>query len=377
LTKHISSTSADALLPALIYTLIICPPEQHLNAISNLFFTQRFRSSNLNDGESAYCLTNLEAAISFLETVDLATLKIPDIGGTGNSSPHDLQTPPQAWSPADDPLSNLSDKLTKAHATAAAETTTISEQNLSLPNATVSFQHNNRKGLSILTPIDLATSAVSTADQSIRGIGFALESSYKFLFDNRGDDVPKTLEEARKFVKTPTSVTGLAPSPNEESGDAAMKQELKSRTDPLQVASPSSLQLPSPSTPPPGTKHSTGGGLDPLKTIGSSFGRIANIGMRGFGRSIESPQPSPSLKTPDRTQKFNELGPQGGSPNTASYFPADERAQDSILPKLDYKVNHRFMTVESSGELRVHEVQELLSEYRKVVGELKNKGLVK
>src|SRR5204862_4149419 len=69
-----SSSSADEILPTLIYTLITTPPEG-INIISNLLFIQRFRASAKLDGEAAYCLTNLEAAISFLENVDLASLR--------------------------------------------------------------------------------------------------------------------------------------------------------------------------------------------------------------------------------------------------------------------------------------------------------------
>ena len=50
------------------------------------------------DGEAAYCLTNLEAAICFLETVDLATLKVDDPIAEGETSKstegNDKPTPP-------------------------------------------------------------------------------------------------------------------------------------------------------------------------------------------------------------------------------------------------------------------------------------------
>ncbi|KAI7644910.1 hypothetical protein KC318_g20354 [Hortaea werneckii] len=61
-----SSSSADEILPTLIYTLITSPPEG-INIVSNLSFIQRFRTQSKVDGEAAYCLVNLEAAISFLE----------------------------------------------------------------------------------------------------------------------------------------------------------------------------------------------------------------------------------------------------------------------------------------------------------------------
>ncbi|OAR00881.1 hypothetical protein LLEC1_07959, partial [Akanthomyces lecanii] len=68
------SASADEIMPMLIYTLITLPPE-HLHAISDLHFMQYFRWEPKLTGEAAYCLTNFEAAISFLETVDLSTLR--------------------------------------------------------------------------------------------------------------------------------------------------------------------------------------------------------------------------------------------------------------------------------------------------------------
>ena len=73
-SMHGSSSSADEILPTLIYTLISAPMEG-INIISNLYFIQRFRAANKVDGEAAYCMTNLEAAIGFLEEVDLSTLR--------------------------------------------------------------------------------------------------------------------------------------------------------------------------------------------------------------------------------------------------------------------------------------------------------------
>lgn len=73
-----SSSSADEILPTLIYTLITSA-DMELNVVSNLNFIQRFRASNKVDGESAYCLVNLEAAISFLETVDLSSLRADEL----------------------------------------------------------------------------------------------------------------------------------------------------------------------------------------------------------------------------------------------------------------------------------------------------------
>ncbi|BFZ56521.1 hypothetical protein PYCC9005_003568 [Savitreella phatthalungensis] len=56
--------SADAILPILIYAIVRSGPGK---LISHLTFIQRFRAAESLSGESAYCLTNLEAAVTFLE----------------------------------------------------------------------------------------------------------------------------------------------------------------------------------------------------------------------------------------------------------------------------------------------------------------------
>ena len=74
LSRFHPSSSADELMPMLIYTLITLPP-QNLNVISDVNFIHRFRWEPKLSGELAYCLTTLEATISFLDTVDLSTLR--------------------------------------------------------------------------------------------------------------------------------------------------------------------------------------------------------------------------------------------------------------------------------------------------------------
>ena len=89
---HQSSSSADEILPALIYTLITTPPEG-INVISNLNFVQRFRAASKVDGFQAYCLVNLEAAITFLETVDLASLRSDEAQSTSRNETWISRTP--------------------------------------------------------------------------------------------------------------------------------------------------------------------------------------------------------------------------------------------------------------------------------------------
>ncbi|KAF9347686.1 hypothetical protein BGX26_000848 [Mortierella sp. AD094] len=59
--------SADVLLPLLIFSVVKCNPPM---LISNLSYIQRFKVQDHLTGELAYCLTNMMAVVSFLETLD-------------------------------------------------------------------------------------------------------------------------------------------------------------------------------------------------------------------------------------------------------------------------------------------------------------------
>ncbi|KAL1933956.1 hypothetical protein VTP01DRAFT_8046 [Rhizomucor pusillus] len=72
-TDHqtLRSTSADVLLPLLIFTVVKSNPT---NFLSNLKFIQRFRRPSSITGQDSYCLTNMMAVVSFLETTNLVGL---------------------------------------------------------------------------------------------------------------------------------------------------------------------------------------------------------------------------------------------------------------------------------------------------------------
>ncbi|KAI8598322.1 hypothetical protein EDD21DRAFT_191442 [Dissophora ornata] len=59
--------SADVLLPLLIFSVVKSNPPM---LISNLRYIQRFKVQDQLNGELAYCLTNMMAVVSFLETLD-------------------------------------------------------------------------------------------------------------------------------------------------------------------------------------------------------------------------------------------------------------------------------------------------------------------
>lgn len=66
-----TSSSADLILPILIYSVVQANPQQ---LASHLAFVQRFRAENLFGGEGQYCLVNAQAVLEFLLTVDLEAL---------------------------------------------------------------------------------------------------------------------------------------------------------------------------------------------------------------------------------------------------------------------------------------------------------------
>jgi len=213
------SSSADEIMPMLIYTLITLPPEK-LNVISDLNFVNRFRWEHKIEGEAAYCLTNLEAAISFLETVDLSTLRADEAPSGPLRGPNDPTTPrtetfPPAYLPgisADTPI--------------AAELATGTPSGLKPPPSpsglrAAAAQIRNRRlsdlvntpAQALSTASDAVINTFNAADQGLKTIGNSLEGSYKLFFGKFGKQedgaasgdvmVPKTLDDARKLIGTP------------------------------------------------------------------------------------------------------------------------------------------------------------------------------
>ncbi|GAC98837.1 hypothetical protein PHSY_006432 [Pseudozyma hubeiensis SY62] len=99
------STSADLILPILIYS-IVCSNPSHL--ASNLLYIQRFRAESLVQGETSYCLVNVQAAVAFLENVDVKDLGLDSsqIGAhlrshneTGSQTPRSSTVQPLDRSP--------------------------------------------------------------------------------------------------------------------------------------------------------------------------------------------------------------------------------------------------------------------------------------
>lgn len=214
------SASADEIMPMLIFTLITLPPE-NLNVISDVNFIQNFRWEPKLTGEAAYCLTNLEAAISFLETVDLSTLRADELP----------QGPPKEFAPGTSPKSETFPPAfppgLKTSADGTVETSTgnvVAGKPHPSPSAAsglrAAVQVRNRRLSELVNTPAQALGAASdvvfnTADQGLKNITNSLGDSYKFLVGKMRETqgaqtrtgqalvVPRTLDDARKLVSTP------------------------------------------------------------------------------------------------------------------------------------------------------------------------------
>ncbi|RMJ25878.1 VPS9 domain protein [Aspergillus sp. HF37] len=406
LTKLLpSSSSADEILPALIYSLVTCPPEG-INIISNLLFIQRFRSSSKVYGETAYCLTNLEAAISFLENVDLSDLRA-DEGHDGrpkspsNTLAPSAEKPATKGAPAPSVTSvSVSPELLKPTSDESASASLARPRSSSLRQRPLSnlFQPPSKV-------LGAANDAVrNTADQSLKNIGATLDNSFSF-FSGRlrelqssqvpvtegGNPVlPKTLAEARRLVAAQQGAFGgrypgqgnNAPkqgaSPDEDpSGDASSAAKDTSREESGGNKTPRDRSADSSKTQ-NSSKKSTGpaslrnGGtsgssqatpmtpstptpLESMKSFGNTLNPLIHIpGMiKGLGRPAGAASPAPSEKA-----KASPT-PTEGTPNPPSPAPS----------KVDPPIQ-RFLEAQHANDLAIGDVSALLDDYKRLAAEL-------
>ena len=420
---HQSSSSADEILPTLIYTLITTPPEG-INVISNLHFTQRFRASGKIDGESAYCLTNLEAAITFLETVDLATLRASE----------SLEGPPKYSSRPPTPRTESSPKwASRAPSASTTETVSTSVAEISAQQSPPTSSHPLQPSPPFATPshqrrlshlfqppvsaLGAASDAVrTTADQGFKNIGNTLDNSFKFLFgrlkeqqitgngiDGDGNVLlPKTLEEARALMEPKSGdeeedgiggagmleEQAIKPLETKASTDDALLSVFAGRKQPPRERSADSIQSSgsgkrvafasevnhtkekagSPSQL-SGVQYETtqaaNTAVESMRNLGNSLNplnRFAGMNvMRGFGRTISSTSVETKTSEPPRNnESLQEAPEEAGKPQA----PAEKIA----LPV------QRFIDMTDAGELKLSEVAELLNDYRRLASALKQRG---
>ncbi|KAG5941856.1 hypothetical protein E4U53_007331 [Claviceps sorghi] len=399
------SASADEIMPMLIYTLITVPPDK-LHVISDLHFIQYFRWEQKLTGEAAYCLTNLEAAISFLQTVDLSTLRADEHPSGPPKSDGSADTPKtETFPPAYGVLSS-------SQSAADTDGDDVTASRLVLPPAGLKATTVLRnRGLSDLvhTPAQALGAAggavISTADHGLKTISNSLGDSYSFLLgklrerQNGPRDsiaVPRTLDDARKLVSTPPPdeddkgsvcssmmgspedavqhhkhasaredrVLGLIGGGRREAGidrgrsgsssakKTALTDDVKPTNTPAPTASPAPATTAAPAM------------LDSVLSLGSSLnpiGRLSSMGMmRGFGRSTPAKSATLAADGGDLATAF---------PDIAAALPPKQ----VTIPKLP-PPNKRFLELQSPADLRLGEVRELLKEYRRLAVALKNLG---
>ncbi|UKZ51916.1 hypothetical protein TrVGV298_005681 [Trichoderma virens] len=405
------SASADEIMPMLIYTLITLPPE-HLQVISDLNFIQNFRWEQKLTGEEAYCLTNLEAAISFLQTVDLATLREDErpsgpVKAPGQPATPKVETFPPAYSQGLTTSPQSTSAVNTENATAPKPESSPSLK----PASTVK---NRRLSDLINTPTQAfgaASDAVfTTADQGLKTISNSLGESYSFLLGKlkeRQEDpkepiaVPKTLDDARKLVSTPppedednaSSITGadseqakpqngrddrvlsIIGGRRDHSTDSTRSGRSASSSKKVLFAAEDAkagAAAPAPTQP---------AMLDQMRNLGNTFNPMARLSgislVRGFGRSVSTPVNTPAKDTKDapkdtKDSKDGVKPTDGGDlatafPDIAAVLPPKE------IPKIA-PPNKRFMELQNPGDLRLSEVLDLLKDYRRLAGALKNMG---
>lgn len=321
------SASADEIMPMLIFTLITLPPE-NLHVISDVHFIQNFRWEPKLTGEAAYCLTNLEATISFLQTVDLATLRADEHpSGPSKSTSPKTETFPPAYNQGVTPASQSAPEIDPSTATASKPAPSPSSlKAASAPN-------NRRLSDLVNTPAQAfgaASDAVrNSADQSLKNISNSLGDSYKFLLGKmreRQDElreslvVPRTLDDARKLVSTPppgddedvSAINSLLapggadnrrPNPREDrvlnligghrDRSADSNRSARSISSSKKSLFPEDPKAAGPSQS-PGQNPAV---LEQMRNFGNSLNpmnRLPSISMiRGFGRTPTTPTPPP------------------------------------------------------------------------------------
>ncbi|KAI1393899.1 uncharacterized protein F4822DRAFT_386324 [Hypoxylon trugodes] len=395
------SSSADEIMPMLIYTLITMPPEK-LNVISDSNFIQRFRWEEKLEGEAAYCLTNLEAVITFLQTVDLASLRADE----ASSGPVKLETqtempkaetfPPAYTAGLSAPASNST--------TATPENVQPVKHTQSAASLRAAVQRRRLSDL-IQTPaqaIGTASDSIfSTADQGFKTIGTSLGDSYKFLLGKLRDSsasgrelvVPRTLDEARKLIGTPppeddASIDGslVQGGDNTEHSTAAKEDKLLSLVGGKGVArdrsadstrsgrsassSKKAENKENPTTPAatPSPSSSNPALVESMRNLGNSLNPMNRFSgmsmMRGFGRAATIPTPTPPAK--DAAVKTADGGDLATAfPDIAAALPPKD------IPKID-PPKKKFMELQNPADLRIGDVLELLRDYRRLAGALKD-----
>jgi hypothetical protein len=417
-----STSSADEVLPTLIYTLMTSAPET-INVISNLHFVQLFRARAKVDGEAAYCLVNLEAAISFLETVDLSSLRADEApqGGLHPESHHGKPanfarpSSPKSLAPGLTTTSAISSDLSPGDTSMKPLPSQASLSNPPRPGFT------QRRFSSLMQAQAERIEAsrdelMNSADQAFDAINSTLENSFKFLFGRMKEQgagtqdspvvMPRTLEDARKLVSSPPSVPmdshpnfadSLSSSPTQDPlsaprADNTMLNLVGGRLRERSVDSSRSTGSGSGkrvlfAEKPNGAAALSNNAISsslPTQSAVESMGNLMNSinplsrfgGFGKFGRSASasgsSTPTTPAASSAAMAEKTKQLG----------YIPEAEKSpvqNNNVQPEADLDAMEalaqlkkaspplqKFVDAKSAQELRIGDVEELLKEYQRL-----------
>jgi hypothetical protein len=420
-----STSSADEVLPTLIYTLMTSAPET-INVISNLHFVQLFRARAKVDGEAAYCLVNLEAAISFLETVDLSSLRADEApqGGLHPESHHEKPgnfarpSSPKSLAPGLTTTSAISSDLSPGDTSMKPLPSQASLSNPPRPGFT------QRRFSSLMQAqaerIEASRDELMiSADQAFDAINSTLENSFKFLFGRMKEQgagtqdspvvMPRTLEDARKLVSSPPSVPmdshpnfadSLSSSPTQDPlsaprADNTMLNLVGGRLRERSVDSSRStgsgkrvLFAEKPNGAAALNNNAISSSL-PTQSAVESMGNLMNSinplsrfgGFGKFGRSASasgsSTPTTPAASSAAMAEKTKQLG----------YIPEAEKSpvqNNSVQPEADLDAMEtlaqlkkatpplqKFVDAKSAQDLRIGDVEELLKEYQRLAALIK------
>lgn len=403
-----SSSSADEILPTLIYLIITSGPE-NAHVISNFNFIQRFRAAGKIDGEAAYCLTNLEAAISFLENVDLSSIRPDETSPSQTKSSSRPSTPKMDSNPL---YRGFPTSPTSPERKAENQPPEAAKHSRSLSNLLGSRPR----------PLEEASGAVlNSADTAFDAMHNALDGSFRFLFGRFKEQqaiqspggsaevtVPKTLEDARKLVSSPSMThdddqsIGDDSSIHEnkhaetfpETAESKMLELVGGRRAPRRERSFDSLQSPGsarrpgadkdhPLTTPAQGNNETDPGtmtgshnpaynpVESMKAFGNSMNPLKGFSMRGFSRVTSSPlYPASKHAPPDSAGNEVKASDHNAVPvhSVDECKPASGLGVDitGIAPPIQ-----RFTECREAKELNGYDVELLLRDYQRLSGALR------
>ncbi|GAA5864778.1 hypothetical protein JCM8547_009229 [Rhodosporidiobolus lusitaniae] len=420
-TASTSTSSADLILPLLIYSVVRANPP-HL--VSHLNLITRYRSDSLLRGQLSYCLTNFSAVVEFITNIDVSALGISSQRGfAGSPIATPLSSSPPSFSSTLSPSSS-SGARPRAHTTGR------------LFRGRVTDELGNLAG---------------TANSALAGV---VDSSYRLIFSGArgaagavGGVAPRSLEDVKNVLDgargrareslpfrrsmSSRAVAGAAASParkkDEPSGTTGQREMVDiaapeggtpsiEHADPYAPPPSASSAPPPPAGPPPLPPRAITEPVDssalsssPSKlrrddsdarsvrsissllkdsTLGRALGEVREGVAGGVAAAAQAGEDRLGL-----SERFaglpslpglGRLTGGGGTGGAGGASPAGSRRPSLLNPAASSPANvpaaarggaaavagkageHRFLEVQGAAELRIGEVQELLEAYKRM-----------